>query len=42
MNEQDNNAEQKTQEQISSPLSQVLKTSDFSNFKNCELDNELI
>ena len=29
---------QQTQEQLSSPLSQVLKTSDFDNFENCELN----
>ena len=29
---------QQTQEQLSSPLSQVLKTSDFGNFENCELN----
>ena len=32
-----NNAKHKTQEQLSSPLSQVLKTHDFGNFENCEL-----
>ena len=42
MNEQDNKAKQKTQEQLSSPLSQVLKTYDFGNFENCELNNEII
>ena len=29
---------QQTQEQFSSPLSQVLKTYDFGNFVNCELN----
>ena len=33
---------QQTQEQLSSPLSQVLKTSDFCNFENCELNTEII
>ena len=32
---------QQLQEQISSPLSQVLKTYDFGNFKNCELKMKL-
>ena len=32
-----NKAKQKTQEQLSSPLSQVRKTYDFGNFENCEL-----
>ena len=31
-------AKQQTQEQLSSPLSQVLKTYDFGNFENCELE----
>ena len=29
--------QQQTQQQLSSPLSQVLKTYDFGNFENCEL-----
>ena len=29
---------QQTQEQLSSPLSQVLRTYDFGNFENCELN----
>ena len=33
---------QQTQAQLSSPLSQVLKTYDFSNFVNCELNTEII
>ena len=33
---------QQTQEQLSSPLSQVLKTHDFGNFDNCELNTEII
>ena len=33
---------QQTQEQLSSPLSQVLKTSDFGTFENCELNTEII
>ena len=33
---------QQTQEKLSSPLSQVLKTYDFDNFKNCELNTEII
>ena len=33
---------QQTQEQLSSPLSQVLKTYDFGNFENCELNTEII
>ena len=37
MNEQHNKAKHITQEQLSSPLSQVLKTYDFGNFENCEL-----
>ena len=32
---------QQTQEQLSSPLSQVLKTYDFGNFENCELNAEM-
>ena len=31
-----------TQEQLSSPLSQVLKTHDFGNLENCELNTEII
>ena len=31
-----------TQEQLSSPLSQGLKTDDFGNFDNCELNSEII
>ena len=31
-------AKQQKQEQLSSPLSQVLKTSDFHHFENCELN----
>ena len=42
MNEQHNKAKQKTQGQLSSPLSQVLKTYGFGNFENCELCNEII
>ena len=44
MNEQHNTTQQsktKPQEQLSSPLSQVLKTYDFGNFENCEPDNEI-
>ena len=33
---------QQTQEQLSSPLSQVSKTYDFGNFENSELDTEII
>ena len=33
---------QQTQEQLSSPLSQLLKTYDFGNFENCELKTEII
>ena len=33
---------QQTQEQLSSPLSQVLKTYDFGNFGNCELNTEIM
>ena len=33
---------QQTQEQLSSPLSQVLRTYDFGNFENCELNTEII
>ena len=33
---------QQTQEQLSSPLSQVLKTYDFGNCENCELNTEII
>ena len=32
---------QQMQEQLSSPLSQVLKTYDFGNFENCELKVKL-
>ena len=32
---------QESQEQLSSPLSQVLMTSDFGNFENCELKVKL-
>ena len=35
-------AKQQTQEQLSLPLSQVLKTYDFGNFENCELNTETI
>ena len=31
-----------TQEQLSSPLSQVLKTYNFDNFEKCELNAEII
>ena len=40
----DNNkakTKQQMQEQLSLPLSQVLKTSDFGNFENCELKVKL-
>ena len=37
-----NNKAKKTQEQLSSPLSQALKTYDFGNFENCELNTEII
>ena len=40
-----NKAKNKTtimQEQLSSPQSQVLKTSGFGNFENCGLNNEFI
>ena len=30
-----------TQEQLSSPLSQVLKTYDFGSFENCELNIDI-
>ena len=33
---------QQTQEQLSSPLTQVLMTYDLCNFKNCELNTEII
>ena len=33
---------QQTQEQLSSPLSRVLKTYDFGNCENCELNTEII
>ena len=33
---------QQTQEQLSSPLSQVLKPYDFGNFENYELNTEII
>ena len=33
---------QQTQQQLSSPLSQVLKTSDFGNFEKCELNTEIV
>ena len=33
---------QQTQEQLSSPQSQVLKTVDYVNFENCELNTEMI
>ena len=33
---------QQTQEQLSTPLSQVLKTCDFGNFENCELNTQII
>ena len=32
---------QQTQEQLSSPLSQVLKTYDFGNFEICELNTDI-
>ena len=32
---------QQTQEQLSSPLSQVLKTYDFGNFENFDLNTEI-
>ena len=32
---------QQTQEQLSSPLSQVLKTYDFGNCENCELNTDI-
>ena len=34
-------AKPQTQEQLSSPLSQVLKTYDFGNFENCELNIDI-
>ena len=34
-------AKHQTQEQISSPLSLVLKTYDFGNFENCELNIDI-
>ena len=34
-------AKQQTQEQLSSPQSQVLKTYDFSNFESCELYTDI-
>ena len=42
MNEQHNKVKQKTQEQLSSPLSQVLKTYDFGKFENFEKNTEII
>ena len=33
---------QQTQEQLSSPLSQILKNYDFGNFENYELNTEII
>ena len=33
---------QHTQEQLSSLLSQVLKTHDFGNFDNCELNTKIL
>ena len=33
---------QQTQEELSSPLSQALKTYDFVNFENCPLNTEII
>ena len=33
---------QQTEEQLSSPLCQVLKTYDFGNFENCEINTEII
>ena len=33
-----NNKPKQTQEQLSSPLFQVLKTYDFGNFENCKLN----
>ena len=41
MNEQQTEAKQKTQEQLSSPLSKFLKSNDLGNFENCELNNEV-
>ena len=32
---------QQTQQQLSFPLSQALKTHDYGNFENCELDTEI-
>ena len=34
--------QQKTQEQLSSPISQALKTYDFGNFENSQLNSENI
>ena len=42
MNEKQNEEKQKTQEQLSVPLSKFLKTNDLGNFENCELNNEVI
>ena len=35
-------AKWQTQEQLSSPLSQVLKTDDFGNLDNCELNIHIL
>ena len=40
--EQQQQSKQKTQEQLSSPLSQILKTYDFGNFEICELIMKLL
>ena len=40
--QQQSKTKQQTQEQLSSPQSQVLMTYDFGNFENCELNTEII
>ena len=37
-----NNKAKKTQEPLSSPLSEALMTYDFGNLENCELNTEII
>ena len=39
--QQQSKTKQQPKEQLSSPLSQVLKTYDFGNFENCELKVKL-
>ena len=40
-NDKQAKTKQQTQEQLSSPLSQVLKTYDFGNFENCEVNTDI-